>query len=481
MSSIRSLAKNSVSSIIIKISTPLGNSILFLLIARTKGVLELGQYSTALALLYIVQAICAFGFPYLITLQVARDNSKAEKYFVHSAFISTIVSILMMLFMCLTAYFIAKNRETFIISVILSISLLPYGLTIVLNALCRGFERYDLSAIPAVIGNIVKLLLAIVFIFWTGDLKWIAWSITIHYFIIFLFSMILTFRYTQLRLKGLPALDFPFCLQLVRSSVIFIIILFLGTLKGNISSLLLNNLLGESEVGLYNAGFKVVTLFSILITGYTMALQPVIFRLAKVPGRKLHKTAFAVIRFLQVLIIPLVVITLFIKEQVFLFLYNKPEYLNSLLSFTFLIFSLLFLGFNQFFSHLIIANKQQRINLYANIIENSVLIVFSLILIPFLNIDGAAIAFLLSNFIAFLYQYQFINKKIFPLPLFRFTLKPLLAALATGCLLFLIRNWNFILIFMSALVCYFVLLLSVKTFSRAELAVFKSMFRKKVK
>jgi len=480
MSDIKAIFKNTISSLIIKASTPFFSAVLYFYIARGLGVARVGQYEASLALLYIMQAFVAFGFPYLITREIAQDRTKSGKYLTNATLISLGVSILMIAVMVATAYFIMPNPETKRATWILSISLLPYGLSMVFQSICNGFERLDYVAVSTLTANVVKVIAGIIVLVFTKSFELLMVVISCSHFIMAGLSFIFTYNLIKKTNNKIVKVSKEFCTYILKASPLFILILALGTFRMNINSLLLNGLMSETEVGLYGAANKIINLISLGITGYIMALQPIIFRLFTSSREKFERICVRTIRFSYIFVLPMISGMSILNTKIIDLLYGK-EFVPSAMALSILSWLLLLVGMNQIFANVVVASKDQKINLTANIWGTISLVVLSAIFIHFFSIIGACIANVISYIVVLVYQYGFISRNIFKMHFFHLIWKPLIGSVVMGIVLVLLIKLNLFLLIGIALVIYLGLMILLKVFTVEDLKIFKKILHKEKK
>jgi len=157
MNTIQRIVKNSGASLVTRIANPLSSFFLVLFIARYLGTSGLGQYSSAFALFYIFQAFASLGLSPLVTREVSQDRSKAKKYLVNASLLGFISSSLMALVMSLIINLISDVEITIKAVYILSLTLIPYTLMVVCQAISRAHERLEYITVSEVAGNIFKV------------------------------------------------------------------------------------------------------------------------------------------------------------------------------------------------------------------------------------------------------------------------------------------------------------------------------------
>lgn len=104
-------------------------------------------------------------------------------------------------------------------------------------------------------------------------------------------------------------------------------------------------------------------------------------------------------------------------------------------------------------------------------------IVLNLILIPPLSYKGAAIAALVTGAVTFTFCFYMVSKHLYRLPLHRLVVKPLIACLAMGMLVYWGKAINLVLLIGLAAALYFVILYLIKAVSREDVNIIKEAIR----
>jgi len=474
MSTARTVVKNAGASLLYRISTPLSSFVLVFFIARFLGASGLGKYSSALSLLFIFQAVASLGFPYLITREVAQDKSKAGKFFINASFLGLLFSILAAVLMCLVVNFISDAADVIHAGLILSISLLPYVLSIVCQSLSRGFERLEHIAIAVVAGDAFKIVFGVLALYKGYGLVYLIIVIAISHFVVFLISLYLTVKCFSMHFYKLSEIDFGFCKWVMRAAPIFNLILILGTIRMNIDVLILNKMMGEVEVGIYSAAYKLLTIGTLGISVYILGVQPVVFRLFKSSAREFEILCKESSRYFFIVFLPVIAGTMILSNRFILLIY-KAEFLNSAYVLDIIVWVLILTAFNQMFANALVASNRQAINLQGNIISTVSNICLNLLLIPKMGAIGAAIASVVSTLAIFAYQYLFISKYMFKIDYLDQAKKPLLASVIMGMVIFLVRDINLFILILIGLGTYLFSLLVLKEFSARDVEVFKEL------
>lgn len=475
MNTARRLVKNTIASLLTQVSTPLTSFILVLMIARRLGTSGLGEYSTALSMYFIFQALSSFGIHILITREVARDSSKANKYFVNGILLAFFFSIFSALFMCIAVNWITVVPTIRQSVYVLSSSLLFYTLALVFQSICRAFEKLEYITIPHIVGNICKLAFGIFLLYLGYGLVTLMVIILASQVVNFILSLYFSLRFIK---RPVGKLDFKFCKAILSSIPVFTLIAILSTIRGNIDILLLTKMLGAEETGYYSAAYKLLNLSKLGISCYIMALQPVIFRLFVSSVQKLRTVCTESIRFLVIIVLPIIVSVIVLSDRIIVLIF-KEDFLPSAHALSITIWILLFYSFNQVLATVLIGGDYQRKNLEANLIGLAAIIGLNLILIPRFSFIGAASATCTSVLIVATIQYHYVAKNLFRINFVKLIQKPLAAAALMAGVLFLCRNGNLVIITIMSAATYVLCLLGLRTFSKKDVELLRNLWEGK--
>jgi len=474
MNTVKRLAKNMGAMLLAQVAEPACSFILVIFIARSLGVSGLGKFSIALSLFFIFETISSLGFAHLVTREVARDKSKAGKYLINASFVGFFFSVLMVGAMGLTSYLLNYSADIALAIYILSFALIPATLALICQSICRALEKLEFVALPLIIGSSFKVLVGIYILFRGFGLIELMAAILVSQFLILLMSL-----YFVLRCIGRPvySIDLKFCKWIIRATPVFALIFILNTMRWNVDILMLSKLTGATDVGFYSAAHKLMKVGRMLLTGYAMAFQPVIFRLFKESSEKFIIACRESIKYLFIAILPIAVGTTLLSDKLILFFY-KSEFLASANVLRILIWILVLSGANIVLAYTLIATDNQRVNLYGNFMLLFSNVALNLLLIPKFGFLGAGIASFISSCVFLIFQYSFVSKNLFKISFVEIGAKPVIAAALMAIIILVFRQINlFLLIFVSAL-AYALFLFPLKTFSQTDIQLFRRLWEK---
>ena len=475
MNSIRSIVKNSGASLIAQVSNPLSSFLLVFFIARFEGVNGVGHFSSALSLLYIFQALSSFGFSYLITREVSRDKSTAGKYLINASSLGLVLSIIMALIMCLVANVITKSVNVVYASYILSISLIPYTLETVCVSILKAHEKFEYITISQMSGNIFKIIAGLYILFKGYGINNLMFVILVSHLIIFVTSLLFTFKCTPKQVSNLR-IDIKFCRWIFLTAPVFALIFILNTVRWNIDTLILTNMIGEREVGFYNAAYKLMNIFKLGLSCYIAAIQPVMFRLFRTSKEKFVLVCEESMRYLLIMLIPIAFGATLLSDKIIVLVFGL-EFMPAAYALSIIIWILIFSADNLIFANALVASDYQNINLIGNAINMIANLCLNILLIPKLGFIGASAASLVSSIFMFIYQYYYISKYLFKVNYLDQAKKPIIASTFMGVGIIILKNLNIFVLIAIGIIIYFIGLLVLNTFTQKDVSLLKRLWK----
>ncbi len=217
-------------------------------------------------------------------------------------------------------------------------------------------------------------------------------------------------------------------------------------------------------MGSYNAANKLIALPIGFGGFFSAAIFPVLSRYCQGPKEKLKNFIFSISKLMIFVSVPMVVGGFILAPEIIPFIYGK-DYQLSVLPFQILLGYLFFTFLAAPFYQLLLAADKQKYFFYGMTTGAFVNFVLNLILIPFYNSVGAALAASISYFTMFIVFYIFSCKKIIRVPMIKDFLLSFLISLTMGFLIIL-TNFNFIgkflIGFLFYIFCIIILLLFYK-------------------
>ena len=410
-STLRRVAKNTA----VPTATSLVNKALDLvfaiILARSLGPTDLGRYTWVVLVVGYFDILINFGLGIMIARQVARDATSATRYMGAALVARTAlwgVSLLLALLMAgPLAGPLGITTEMGIALAVFTVGIGVSNLSGVCSAVFNGRELMEYPALVTVLTTVLKLGLgATVLVLGFGIVGVAFVSIAVN-----LVSGVVLVGLVLLVLGRIrPVPDTGFAFELGRSSYPLMINNLLATLFFRIDGLILRASAGDAALGWYGMAYKFIDGLTILPTNVTLALFPMLSRLAVDPalpgegptGRDrpiLGQTTRLALKALLGLAFPIAVGTTLLAEPIIRALAGEDYLPHSATALQILIWFLPFSFTNGLLQYVLIAVDQQRFITKTFLVATIFNVGANLVLIPRLSYVGAAATTILSELV----------------------------------------------------------------------------------
>ena len=447
--------------------------LLSVFLARELGSSALGKWAFAVNFTAIAAVFLDLGFDTLIVREVARDRSSSSKYVGNIVIMKVVLSIFVFGLIALVVSLMNFPHDTTLAVLILGVYIILNALSAVFMQIFQAFERMEYSASLSVFGQLITTSVGLTFIFSGHGVVAVASACAIGGLLKLIVSFLLcSKRFTKPHIE----VDLDFWKSTAKSGLAVAMLPMSAIISVRTDTIILSLMKTDAEVGWYNAA-------NILPLG--LGDIPMILMFALLP---LMSTSF--------LTSPSSLRTIYQKSLTFLFMlglamaagmcllsgriipllygdqFQPSVVVLQMLSWRlFLTFLSIPLSFT-----LISMNKQNQMAI-AVALSAVTNIVLNLILIPPLSYKGAAIAALVTGAVTFTFCFYMVSKHLYRLPLHRLAIKPLIACLAMGMLVYWGKAINLVLLIGLAAALYFVILYLIKAFSREDVNMIKEAIR----
>jgi len=403
------IRKNSFYSFLTVSSRLVANVFIFWIIARFYGPDIFGQFTTAQVLATNFIILADFGFDILLTTEVAKNRNQALKIFQQFFSLKLIFCLVALLLMNITGLLGDFSFQTKNMIFILSFYMAFSSLSNFLSALFKGFEKLEYETRVTLAMNLLLILLSIPLILLRINIYVIALT--------FVFTRLIGFTLGIFYSKSvLSNISFKFVLEgfnKIRNKVlVFGFFLFFNNLFFQLDTILISLWKNDSEVGIYQAVFKLIMLPLVIPDIITNTLLPTLSRLNYENKEQWIKIGKFINKLLIGIVVPIAIIMFVYAEQIIEIIYGSKNYLNSINVLR--IFSLvLFIRFS-FEAHalMLTTSDKQHIRLFTVLFATLINLVMNYFLIPIYGALGAALVSLLTNvFVGIVYFIY--NIKIF--------------------------------------------------------------------
>lgn len=256
-----------------------------------------------------------------------------------------------------------------------------------------------------------------------------------------------TYYYTRKIVKIKYRFDFDFWKDVVWKALPYGIALVLNMIYFRIGSIMLLLMKGKEYVGIYGVPLTMLEAAGIVPLYFMNSMLPVLTRALKENKEKYQKIIQYSFDFLVMGSLPIVVGT-FILAYPLIKLISTPEFLTradegfygSDTVLQILIFAILFSFVNSLFGYILVASNNQSKILSRNLIGAILTVVLNFILIPFIDVRGAAFANVFTELYVAIASY-FIAKHYIDFNInFGKTFKVIFSALVMGLVVYLLKD-----------------------------------------
>ncbi|MGE5141636.1 MAG: oligosaccharide flippase family protein, partial [Rudaea sp.] len=414
---VRTIARNSIVPMASSFITQGVNFLFALVMLRILGPENVGRYTFAVTVWLFASSITEFGLGILMTREVARDRSQANRYLTNTALLRTALTLLALiplaLFVGIYVAFFNLSADTVIAILLLWVSLFPVNLAASFSYLFNAHERFEYPtavSLSTVLLSVVLQLAALLAGF--GIVGLAAVSIISNTFtLVVLFHLVRAILFRprwepdRALLRWMFHESYPLMMNNLLSSLFF-----------RIDVLLLKPLTSDTVLGYYSTAYRFINALNFIPSNFTLAIFPLLSRQAASARDAMLRALLVSLKLLLWVSIPITVASVFIARELIL-LFGGPAYLpDSQIALQWLIWFLPFSFVNSVVHYVLIALDQQRFLTKAFLIGLGFNIIANLIAIPLLSYRGAALVTVLSEVALLIPFYYSLRKHLAPLP-----------------------------------------------------------------
>jgi len=480
MSGKRKLLSNSLAMLTNRLVQGVTTFVLTAAIARTLGAEALGQYLLAMSCYYIFANIASQGLKTLFTREIARAPEETPVYLVSGTLLQLVFSIIGYVALVITVFLLPYSADTSFICYIIGLTVIPFSLSNITEAIFQAQEKMHLIAISTVPVYILRLLAML----WVMQLHLHDGIQYIAAILVFSESLILVNEWLLLTklIKHKWDIKQDFIWNTIKSARTFFAIEGIGIIATKIDVLILSLLGSEFLIGIYGAISQLMQPFSIISNSVTLAAFPGMSKAVYIGREKQRQTTEDLIDILLCMGLPLFIGMLFFGHDLLLLIYKDPNFTQATIILNLMSLSLITSNFSRTFSYLLIVNGFEKFNLWEVVITTVIGGLTGIVLISQYKLLGAAfmnIAMTFANFSVFTY---FVYTRLFRLHLWRVLRRPLLISSFMSLVFFILKinhiDFLLILILSTCAYIFFISLLTIRQFGGANLVMQKLLIKK---
>lgn len=367
---IRRVAKNSLAPIVLNLFNRLMEMAFAALMARILGPVGNGRYATAVSIYLWFDIIANFGLDMYLMREVARQRERAWHLFLNTSRLRLL--LFAGTFPLLGGFLAAWQsleaplaRETVWATLLLYLGLLPGSLAYGLAALFRGHEKHEYPAAIQTVTTIIKATLGVLVLVGGMGIVGLAGTSIVTNLCTLGILALLAYRLLG-RPEIRPALPTPLGRTMIAESWPLMLLLLLQALFPGVNLLLLQRLQGDAVVGWYDAARKWVDALNIIPSFFTIAIFPVMARLAVEDREALRGTYRLSVKLLTVVALPTAILVTLLATPLVGLLSGSAFLPHGAVALRLMVWSILFGWFNSLTNYVLIALNRQRYVFWAS-------------------------------------------------------------------------------------------------------------------
>jgi O-antigen/teichoic acid export membrane protein len=439
MSQKHKLVSNSLSMLVNRLTQGITTFVLSAAIARTLGAYSLGQYLLAISYYNIFVSITSQGFKTLFTREIARAPQSTPIYLVNGTLLQLLFSLVGYIAMVLIIYLLPYSADTSSICYVLGITVIPFALSNITEAIFQAQEKMHLIAISTVPIYISRLFAMLWVMQTTGKIEHVAIILVISESLILLIEWILIVKIVQPQWK----IDREFMRKIISDAKTLFAIEGMGMIAAKIDMLILSLLGSEILVGLYGSVTQLLQPFFIVSNSLTLAAFPGMSKAVALGPEHQRQTAENIISILLCIGLPFSMGIMFYGSELLLFVYQKPSFLEAAMLLKIVAVAIVISTFSQTFSYVLIANGFEKFNLIEVAITAVVGGMAGIVLISKYQLLGAASMGLLMSISSVTVFGYAVRQRIFSVRLWQVFRLPLIISSLMSIVFLLLQRSNF--------------------------------------
>lgn len=396
MSDRRKLFENSFAMLVNRLAQGIGTFVITAAIARNLGAQELGKYLLAASYYYIFVNIASQGLKTLFTRELSRNLQRMPIYLGNGTLLQLLLGIIAYVMLVAVVWMLPYGVDTSIVCCIMGVTIIPFSLSNITEAVFQAQERMHLIAVSTVPVYILRLIA-------------ILWILQLHYglnyiagIIIFSETLIFGIEWLLLTQKVKPKwrIDQDFVWNTIKAVRTFFAIEAAGIVAGKMEILILSLLGSELLVGIYGGITQLTQPFLIIASSVALAAFPRMAKAVEQGREQQRQITENIIELLLSIALPLWVGLSFFGSDLLTFIYHDSSFNGVIEVLILASFTIILFPFSRVLSYVLISNSFERFNLVEVVITTVLGGVWGVILVSKYQLLGAASMSVIMGFSA---------------------------------------------------------------------------------
>ncbi len=376
-------------------------------ITRYLGKEGFGEYATVLAFLSLFSAISDLGLYSISTREISRKDARQEQIMGNIFTLRFLSSFLVFAIIPFIIFFFPYPERVKQGIFIIAGAFLFSSSYQVLNGIFQKNLAMDKVAIAEFLGKVIQVGTVILAVWLNLSFQWIVTSLLFNMLLIFVLVYFWSRKYIKIKLS----FDFAYWKKFLSQSLPMGVAVFITFLYFKLDTILLSILQSSSDVGIYNAAYKVIENISFFPAMIIGLILPVMSRNIFSNKEKFTEISNKTFKVFLVLVVPLIVGALFLSDQI-ISLIAGEGFGPSAGVLRILIFALAFIFFGNFFNAILISANLQKKLMLALLVAAFFNISSNLFFIPRFSFYGAAYTSVVTELLVVVLTFSLAYKNI---------------------------------------------------------------------
>lgn len=400
---LRRLTNNTLSILASDIVNRAATFVLYALVSRHLGAHEFGQMSLGLTFFQTFQLLAVAGMQTLVTREVAKDRTQTNPYLINGSLSIVLFSLLSMLLLLAVTWSMGYALDTTEVILLFSVSLFPYAISVLCDAVFQGWERMQYITYANVIVNIFKIGFAYYVLINGGGLVGLALILFGSHVAVLVVKWYLLQRNI---IKPQFKFDMRFCWEMSKATLPFLGIDGLIALMNAYLTITLSKMTSEVDVGLFSAATQVLVPVGLIFQSVAISAFPIMSRRHKTNSNSgLKQISESLLELLLLIVVPTTVGLVFLSKPVLLLLYDNESFVQATLALQVIVWAMMLRVFTQVLGRVLVASMQEKVTLRILVVDSIVTVILGIILIGRMGMVGAAWTTLIVRCVDFVQHY----------------------------------------------------------------------------
>ncbi len=460
------IARNTLWGIAAQFALKGANFIFSVLVVRTLGGEEFGQYWIVMAWAGLFSVIGDLGITQYLTREIARSPQRNDDLFWDTVSLRFVLAVLATVVTVGGALLLTNYSSDIILGILLFCGTYFFQVFLApLTSVLVGRERIDISSALTVVTQVLWMVFAGLFLFLGFNFLWlfIAGILSMPVVTALAYWFVRRNNLGPPRLRVNPAL----WMSVVRAGLPFGFTQIALSFAFRIDTIVLSQHVSDYEVGLYNVAYNLVLMLLGFATSIGAAMMPTLSREHARAPSSIVPWYYWSVRVMLFISLPIAVGGMLIAPAIVGMLYG-PDILPAAVALTILVWDLPFVMYHAFGGQIAQSIVHEGFAARVFIILGITNLALNLLLVPQFGVIGAAFATVITDMVGSAQFYFFFRREFGSGLKLKRLFRLAIAATGMGIVTFLMRDSNIILIIISSAAVYFGLVILLGAFSPEE-------------